>query len=115
MSKTGLKRTEVKSIILSFLKEEKMYNATLDQISFYKLFALYPDKEFWLKYSLPFKLNGFVWLTSEDGLNRIKQDYSVYLLKIVPQFDKIVLSETKFGEDMKFKKKIRTIADLFKK
>lgn len=115
MSKTGLKKSEVKSIILSFLKEEKAYNATLDQISFYKLFALYPDKDFWLKYSLPFKLNAFVWLVSQDGLDRIKSDYAIYKLHIPAQFDKISLSETKFGEDLKFKKKIRTLADLFKK
>lgn len=111
-----LKRSEVVTIVQSFLNKEALekFAPRREMSTFYKLKAIYDDVDFWRNYQIPFKLNSLVWFLSGDGAERLQSDYKIYHYKIEPQFGNQELEEDKVGEDLSLpKRKVTKISDLF--
>ena len=98
-----LKKIETGRIVKSFLNDEalKKFAAVREMSTFYKLYKVYDNTEFWRKYSLGFKLNSLVWFLSGDGASRVRSDYGIFHLKISPKFsyDDLELGRESFGEN----------------
>jgi hypothetical protein len=108
-----LSRKEATGLAKRFLKSDDLFDAQRDLMVLYKYFKEYPNRDFWMNYELPFKLNALLWFLGQDGRDQLLRDWNVFNLDFKPQGE-YKLEEVKQGQDMVIEKKPRTIADLLK-
>lgn len=106
-------RKEVTGLAKRFLKSDDLFEAQRDLMALYKCIKTYPNRDFWLHYTLPFKLNACLWFLGKDGQDQLARDWNVFNLDFKPQGE-YKLEEVKQGQDMVIEKKPRTIADLLR-
>lgn len=110
--KALLSRPEVVGLCKRFLKEGA-YDPMRDPIALYTLLKQFPNRDFWLAYTLPFRLNAMYWFKGKDGQDQLKRDWDVFQLDI-PAQPAYALETAKVGEDVVVDKKPRTVADLLR-
>lgn len=106
-----LSRPEVVGLCRRFVKEGS-YQPKVDPILFYKAFALFPDRAFWLAYELGFQLNSIAWFLSAEGQEKLAQDLAVFRLDLSAPTSP-TLETAKVGTDSPISRPKRTVADLF--
>lgn len=57
-----------------------------------KLYALYPNPEFWTAFKLDIELNSLAWLVNGDGAETLRRSYLQYAL-ILPKKSTVELEE----------------------
>ncbi len=104
-----LSRPEVVGLCKRFLKEGAY--KMIDSMTLYGLLKQYPSRDFWLAYTLSFKLNSLFWFKGQDGQAQLARDWATFNLKMTPP-PEYKLEDTKVGEDVAVVRKPRTIAEL---
>lgn len=77
-----------------------------------RLIKKYPNVDFWLKFSLKFKLNSLKWLQTSDGRQVLDRAYTLFTLDWKPK-EYIVESGAKIGNDYVVSSK-PTLKDILK-
>lgn len=105
-------RNEVVGLCKRFLKENA-YDPARDPMVLYRLLKQFPDRNFWLNYTMIFQLNALFWFLGKDGQEKLKQDYSIFCLNLAPVIEEKIEDE-KVGEDVIIEKKPKTMAQLLR-
>lgn len=82
-----------------------------------KLWALYPDLEFWRGFSLDFQLNSAAWLLTENGKDKLAQEYrrqTTDLSALTRREPQELELATGPVEKVEIKKKVLTLRDFLK-
>lgn len=109
--KCPFSRSEVIAWGKRYLKDEKTFDAKKDMFVLYRLWAKYPNTDFWRVHQLSFKLNFLMWLMGKDGQEQIARDWSIFNLHL-PKPEEVKLEDKKVGEDVVIERKPRTMAEL---
>ncbi len=87
-----------KSLVLKYLKPDVKINWANELRAAQKLIELHPDKEFWHKITLPFKLNSLFFFLSQNGKEYLYPKKVIELPVI--KFNKVELEDSKIGDDV---------------
>ena len=82
-----------------------------------KLWALYPDIDFWRGFSLDFQLNSAAWLLTENGKDKLTQEYrrqTTDLSALTRREPQELEMATGPVEKVEIKKKVLTLRDFLK-
>jgi hypothetical protein len=79
----------------------------------YRLLKQYPDRDFWLAYTLNWQPDNMFYFLSAHGQAQLARDWATFSLDIPTQTE-YKLEMTKVGEDIVVNKKPRTVAELLK-
>lgn len=94
-----------KFMVEKFLKPEKKLLEYGDNIRVAgNLLKKYPDKEFWSRFSIPFKLNSLLFFYGEKGKEILEKAYFQPKEQQI-KIEKVELSNEKFGQDFELKPK----------
>jgi hypothetical protein len=74
-----------------------------------RLFKKYPDKNFWLKLDLGFKLNNCAFFLTPNGKEELNKHWNLFNLKVDSKQEVLILGD-KVGEDFSGKK-IKTLKE----
>ena len=107
--KALLSRAEVIGLCKRFAKEG-CYKPLESPMVIYKLLKMFPNREFWFHYELGFQLNSLFWFLGKEGQDRLKRDWSIFHLDLLPQKE-YKLEDAKVGEDVKIESKPKTMAE----
>lgn len=107
-----LSRNEVIGLCKRFLKEGA-YDPRRDPMVLYQLLKQYPNRDFWLNYTLGFSLNALFWFKGADGQAQLARDWATFSLDM-PAQPEYKLEDAKVGEDVVIDKKPKTVAELLK-
>lgn len=102
-------RSETIGLCKRFVKPEQ-YDGARDLMVMYKLFKQFPNREFWLNYTLDFQLNATLWFLGEDGQTQLNRDWSIFHLDLSKQTE-YKLEDKKVGEDIPLPPKPKTLAE----
>ena len=92
----GLTSSQITATIKRFVKPESYKgNSKRERSAFTKLFGLYPDPQFWLKWDLGFQLNSLYWLVGPEGKDKIDIGFKMFHLNLdVPSAPKAPLDDS---------------------
>jgi len=107
--KALLNRAETIGLAKRFVKIDQ-YDGARDMMVLYRLYKQFPNRDFWLNYTLGFQLNSLLWFLGKDGQERLNKDWSIFHLDLKPQ-EEYKLEDTKVGEDLTLERKPRTMAE----
>lgn len=107
-----LTRPEVVGLCKRWLKKDA-YDPKRDPIVLYQLLKKYPNRDFWLAYTLDWQPDNLYYFMSAHGKARLQGDWDVFQLDIPTQTE-YTLETAKVGSDVVIDKKPRTIAELLK-
>lgn len=107
-----LTRPEVVGLCKRWLKPG-MYQPLRDPIVLYQLIKKYPNRDFWLAYTLDWQPDSLYYFMSAHGKAKLQSDWEVFQLDI-PTQPAYALETAKVGEDVVIDKKPQTVADLLK-
>ncbi len=107
-----LSRGEVAGLCQRILKD-KSYQFKRDAFILYSLMKEYPDRDFWLNYTLSWQPDSMVYFLSEHGKAQLSRDWATFSLDM-PAQPEYKLEDAKVGEDVVIDKRPKTVADLLK-
>jgi hypothetical protein len=74
-----------------------------------RLFKKYPDRNFWLKLDLGFKLNNCAFFLTPNGKEALNKHWNLFNLKVDSRQENLILGE-KVGADLEIKK-VKTLRE----
>ena len=101
-----------KGLIDKFLKDSSSCNKNQEFSVAGKLLKKYPDKEFWDKFNISFKLNSLCFFLSQKGKEILEKAYYAPKVQNKIQTQKVIISTCKTGEDL-IVEKPKSIQDFF--
>lgn len=99
------------ALVTKFLKNDRPINWPQEMRLATDLLKKYPDKQFWERYNLGFKLNTLFYFYSADGKKKLANYYNAKLNAIKTEENVVQLEENKVGEDIVIVKKPLSVKD----
>ena len=105
------------SILKSYNKQESARCWAHNMSVAKRLVKKYPEESFWETFELGFFLNTLTYFFKEDGEKRLSLHFAKRKLANVEEEykEKVVLSDTKHGEDYKLDKKPQSLKDFLRR